>query len=563
MKSFKELMSEAKPGWMLKADPELAKRVKEKTDAAKVRQQSYGDPSKGKSVKEEAELDEAAMTTKSVGNAPLRPLSMDAPKKKYPAIGTVAWEQLPDHTKRMLLKKRGHTDHPLLKTNETASPRGTSTVSVTETNEGFEKLYFSDLSDELVAEEVEELDEVSDKTLKSYMTHGDQQKEYARKEKNRQKGISRAVDRLYPRNEEAELDEVFVYKPIKGDTYKGHVVVGYTVHKDNNTKGANILKHGETGKYFAAGGSSTHPRAATQYHDTPEAAAKAYHKGKLEESNQQGDTMSTMDQYLAAIAGAADFRTSLDEKKLTPAEMKKREEIAQAMERENPDMPMGKKMAIATATAKKVTEETEQIDEGVSATAVKAAIKHVQNRDYESAIEKVKSHPPLHKKLSAHLANADKSWGKMNKSIAKVHAAKTPEAEEKHNADSIHHEREANNHETMAWLLLQKHAKGIREETEQIDEAMISYSDFMDKIAMHRKAGNKVVDHKYTDKKATMTTVDKEGMGRTVTHTPTGSKVENHGKMSGQDDESDETEVKQTEKRGRGRPAGSKSGARH
>jgi hypothetical protein len=49
---------------------------------------------------------------------------------------------------------------------------------------------------------------------------------------------------------------------------------------------------------------------------------------------------------------------ALDEKKLTPAEMKKREEIAKAIKRENPNMPMSKKMAIATATAKKVAEET-------------------------------------------------------------------------------------------------------------------------------------------------------------------------------------------------------------
>ena len=53
----------------------------------------------------------------------------------------------------------------------------------------------------------------------------------------------------------------------------------------------------------------------------------------------------------------------LGEKKLTDAELKKREEIAKAMERENPGMDMGKKMAIATATAKKVAEEAEQIDE--------------------------------------------------------------------------------------------------------------------------------------------------------------------------------------------------------
>lgn len=46
----------------------------------------------------------------------------------------------------------------------------------------------------------------------------------------------------------------------------------------------------------------------------------------------------------------------LREKTLTPAEKKKREEIAKAMERDNPDMDMGKKMAIATAQAKKVAE---------------------------------------------------------------------------------------------------------------------------------------------------------------------------------------------------------------
>jgi len=48
----------------------------------------------------------------------------------------------------------------------------------------------------------------------------------------------------------------------------------------------------------------------------------------------------------------------LDEKTLTPAELKKREEVAKAVERENPKMPMGKKMAIATSTAKRVAEET-------------------------------------------------------------------------------------------------------------------------------------------------------------------------------------------------------------
>jgi len=49
----------------------------------------------------------------------------------------------------------------------------------------------------------------------------------------------------------------------------------------------------------------------------------------------------------------------LGEKTLTKPEMKKREEVAKAIERENPGMPMAKKMAIATATAKRVAEETQ------------------------------------------------------------------------------------------------------------------------------------------------------------------------------------------------------------
>lgn len=46
----------------------------------------------------------------------------------------------------------------------------------------------------------------------------------------------------------------------------------------------------------------------------------------------------------------------LNEKTLTPAELKKREEIAKSIERDNPNMPMDKKMAIATAAAKRVAE---------------------------------------------------------------------------------------------------------------------------------------------------------------------------------------------------------------
>lgn len=56
--------------------------------------------------------------------------------------------------------------------------------------------------------------------------------------------------------------------------------------------------------------------------------------------------------------------SSILEKTLTSNEKSKREEIAMAIKRENPSMPMGKKMAIATAQAKKVAEETD-LDEAL------------------------------------------------------------------------------------------------------------------------------------------------------------------------------------------------------
>jgi hypothetical protein len=58
-KNVKESAKGYQPGWMLKKDPELAKKLKAKIDLAKKRQASYGDQAAGKSVKEEVEqLDE-------------------------------------------------------------------------------------------------------------------------------------------------------------------------------------------------------------------------------------------------------------------------------------------------------------------------------------------------------------------------------------------------------------------------------------------------------------------------------------------------------------------------
>jgi hypothetical protein len=61
------------------------------------------------------------------------------------------------------------------------------------------------------------------------------------------------------------------------------------------------------------------------------------------------------DQYPDVVRNRAEEKI-LGEKKLTKPELKKREEIAKAMEKGDPKMDMEKKMKIATSIAKRVAE---------------------------------------------------------------------------------------------------------------------------------------------------------------------------------------------------------------
>lgn len=85
----------------------------------------------------------------------------------------------------------------------------------------------------------------------------------------------------------------------------------------------------------------------------------------------------------------ATTRRIIGEKHLTPAEMKKREQIAKAMGRENPKMDMSKKMAIATASAKKLAEEAL----GDHAGLAKYADEHgrIDKEDLHTAAKHIKS----------------------------------------------------------------------------------------------------------------------------------------------------------------------------
>jgi hypothetical protein len=104
--------------------------------------------------------------------------------------------------------------------------------------------------------------------------------------------------------------------------------------------------------------------------------------------------------------------------------------------------------------------------------------------------------------------------------------------------------------------------QGVKEDVD-LEEAMISYSDFQSKIDSHRKAGNQIKDDKYDKKKASYTVVDQEGTAKKITHTDAGVSQQHLGSMKRDDSDDKSAETKPKETRGRGRPAGSKSGARN
>ena len=67
--------------------------------------------------------------------------------------------------------------------------------------------------------------------------------------------------------------------------------------------------------------------------------------------------------YLSGKTKLKEDVEDLDEKTLTPAEMKKREEVVKAIKSGNPKMDKSIAYAIATKTAKRVAEEAEELDE--------------------------------------------------------------------------------------------------------------------------------------------------------------------------------------------------------
>lgn len=131
-------------------------------------------------------------------------------------------------------------------------------------------------------------------------------------------------------------------------------------------------------------------------------------------------------------------RSTMEEKTLTPAELKKREKIAKAIERDNPDMPMDKKMAIATATAKRVAEskddeyhktlgQTKNSDEGIAALKKKHGMSHtkavatLKRLMGEQKVNEDKRSEIYHSHMSFHHAMKQAEYKNKNPELAKKH----------------------------------------------------------------------------------------------------------------------------------------------
>ena len=152
--------------------------------------------------------------------------------------------------------------------------------------------------------------------------HSSADKEYEKAEKHHELGVKKATQK----NEEVELDEA---------TWAGH---SDTVKNPNFNDELSIRRVSPPGKRLKSGKLDYNERSSQE-------RLKALMKFKKEKGG------------LTGPKGKLPEEVELDEKTLTPAELKKREEVAKAMERKNPNMDKSRKMAIATAVAKRVAEQ--------------------------------------------------------------------------------------------------------------------------------------------------------------------------------------------------------------
>jgi hypothetical protein len=160
--------------------------------------------------------------------------------------------------------------------------------------------------------------------------------------------------------EETEIEESLGYG-YKASSEKSKFDAGHRAHLLNpegktsylSAKSYKTAKHAkDAAKYYHSIGHLSVRTIDNKMHDYN----KAYDAKHGKNESVEIDLETLLDEAL-------DLLVSIDEKTLTPAEMKKREEVVKAIKKGNPKMDKSMAYAIATKTAKRVAEEAEELDE--------------------------------------------------------------------------------------------------------------------------------------------------------------------------------------------------------
>ena len=337
------------------------------------------------------------------------------------------------------------------------------------------------------------------------------------------------ASKLSIRTEDFELQE--------SQIQKGDRVVA-DLRKDKKYPGTNKYRSGIVSRVGEKGVHIKTDMGEEEWH--PHKVIKKLGTNSVKEN--QGDNMSTMDKYINAIKEGADFRNPVDEAKQPPFEGGVPAKAPVKDKSGAVHSPMSRVRDLARQAMKKQVKEEfglelsdEQADDLVEA-ANTEQLDELSKGTLGSYVKK---------------SSKDRAFrGMQMMSFTK---------DSNDYKDALRYAKNRQKGVEKAVDRLTKEEVDVEEF--DLDEAMISYTDFHAKIAAHRKAGNDIADSHYGTKKAHYTVVDKEGTARKVTHSDAGSKMENLGKHKGEVEDESGQKVQKTVhepavKRGRGRPAG-------
>jgi hypothetical protein len=296
-------------------------------------------------------------------------------------------------------------------------------------------------------------------------------------------------------------DFLEVYKPKSPDEQKfvdKHVVIK---HKDRNGNGDDVFN----------GNTKTIKRKEERHGYDVGEDEKVYEEMDLED----------------LLGEAIDLLNSIDEKTLTPAEMKKREEVVKAIKRENPKMDKSMAYAVATKTAKRVAEEAEELDESakIAAHLIKRYGDNVRKSHVRSAADDfgvgyVALSHAVRKKLGVTRLQEEEQIDELSSDTVKSYMGKaigdavqkTQAQQKKKYASDIKADQKGIDKRVRGLTMAKK--KMAAEEVEVIDElskdTLSNYADKASDARGHRNLSTKKVDNRYAGVKKASDKLTKE-----------------------------------------------------